>query len=55
MALVHGWILFQGIREIKLDVTRMVLRQTANGKNETFAVCLYLFERKSENISICGE
>ena len=27
-------------REIKFDVIYVVVRQTANGKNETFAVCL---------------
>ena len=34
-------------REIK-----QVLRQTANGKNETFAICLKLFEQLSEKICI---
>ena len=33
----------------------MALRQTANSKNETFAVRLQLFEQQSENICICGE
>ena len=33
----------------------MTLRQTANGKNESFALCLQLSVQESENICICGE
>ena len=33
----------------------MTLRQTANGKNETFADCFQLSVQLSENIFICGE
>ena len=33
----------------------MMLRQTANGKNETFTVCLQLSVQYSENNYICGE
>ena len=36
----------------RLSIT---LRQTANGKNETFAVCLQLSVQWGENIFICGE
>ena len=33
----------------------MTLRETANGKNETFADCFQLSVQLSENIFICGE
>ena len=38
-----------------LVLLSMTLRETANGKNETFAVRLQLFEHWSENICICGK
>ena len=40
-------------REVKHDVYGK--RQTANGKNETFAVSLRLFVQYSEIICICNE
>ena len=33
----------------------MTLRQAANDKNETFAVCLHLSVEENENIFICVE
>ena len=38
----------------KIERLSMALRQTANGKNETFADCLQLSAQCSENIFICG-
>ena len=40
---------------LTLERLSMTLRQTANGKNETFAVCLELYVWYRENIFICGE
>ena len=42
-------------KQLIIERLSTMLRQTANGKNETFAVCLQLYVRYSENIFICGE
>ena len=40
-------------REVKFDVYGK--RQTANGKRQTFAVCLQLSVQQNQNICICSE
>jgi len=40
---------------LSIERLSMTLSQTANGKNETFAVCLQLSVQYNENICICGE
>ena len=47
--------LFVDVCAIVIERLNMMLRQTANSKNETFAICLQLCVRYSENIFICGE
>ena len=44
-----------GLECLKIERLSLTLRQTANGKNETVAVCLQLSEQQNQYICNCGE
>ena len=50
-----GPISFSSATASIIERLSMTLRQTANGKNETFVDCFQLSVQYSENIFICGE
>ena len=60
-AFIKGAIVFQRLYFCPrflfklIDRLSMTFRQTTNGKNETFAICLQLSVQLSENICIYGE